>query len=130
MPLSVQDCVPGAVVQEFFDPKGKKLQVRRNGMIVGINYPNADNTYESGAVRSVMVRFEEGEKPEEMPLRVLNLVRTSNSFAQAQLKQEKQNQAAESLKGGFDTPVVADHTKLDPTKKYGPNDPEVTGRKK
>lgn len=125
MPLSVQDCVPGAIVQEFFDLKGKQLPVRRNGMIVGINYPNEDNSYESGNVKSVMVRFEEDKTPVEKQLRTLNLVRTSNSFAQAQLKQEKQNAEAELVTGGFDVPVVSDKTGLDPRKKYGPNDPEV-----
>jgi len=133
MPLSVQDCVPGAVVQEFYDVKGKPLPIRRNGVIVGVNYPNEENTYESGNVRSVQVRFEENLKPEEKPLRVLNLVRTSNSFAQAQIKQERANEkAAEAgvISGTFDEGIVADKTGLLPGKKYGPNDPEITGKAK
>ena len=130
MPLSVQDCCPGAVVQEFYDLKGKKLAVRRNGVIVSLNFPNEENSYESGVMKSVMVRFGEGTKPEEKALRVLNLVRSSNSFAQAQLKQEQQNAKADLVTGSFDQAIVADKTGLDPTKKYGPNDPEISGKKR
>lgn len=97
MPLSITDAVPGAYVEEFFDDKGARLQVRRRGWIVTVEHEDG-STFDASKAGKVAVLFDKDKGPEPSKLRRLNLIRRADESALQRIKQETDNLKGDAIR--------------------------------